>query len=59
MIAGPWNVGCIKHLQDIVKDYIKKIAALEKLKIVFGGFEPDDIYPYAADSFHFISGKFV
>ena len=59
MIAGPWNIGCLKHLQDIVKDSTKMFAALEKFKTVFGGFEPDDIYPYAVDSVHFITGKFV
>ena len=35
------------------------IVALEKLKIVFAGFEPDDIYPYAVYSVHFITGKLV
>jgi len=58
-IAGPWNIGCLKHLQEIVQDFTKKIAALEKLRIVFGGFEPDDIYPNPVDCVHSITGKFV
>jgi hypothetical protein len=53
------NIGCLKHLQDIVKDNTKTIAALEKFKTVFGGFEPDNIHSYAVDSVHFITGKFV
>ena len=44
MIAVQWNVGSLQHLKNIVKDYIEKIATLEILKIVVGGFEPDDIF---------------
>jgi hypothetical protein len=49
----------LKHLQEIVKDYTNNIVALEKLKIIFGGFEPDDIYPYSVDCVHYITGKFI
>ena len=59
VIARPWNAGCLKDFQDIVKDYIKKVVTLEKLKIGFGGFEPNDIYPNLVDSVHCITGKFV
>ena len=47
----------LETIPSIAKDCTKKIEALEKLKIVFGGFEPDDVNSYTVDSVLFITAK--
>ena len=40
VITGPWNIGFMKYLKDIVYNYSKQVVALDKLKIVYVGFDP-------------------
>lgn len=59
VVAGPWRVGCLKYLRDTLKSYTRKISSLRKFKIIFGGFEEGDIYPYSVDGVHFATSEFL
>ncbi|KAL7541847.1 hypothetical protein ACHAWF_007034 [Thalassiosira exigua] len=47
-----------KLVRDTVKDYVEKIASLKSIKILFEGFEEDDVYPFAVDCVHFTTNEF-
>jgi hypothetical protein len=57
-MSGPWQEGCEKSLRNTVKKYTRYFSSLKESKIVFGGFEDGDIYPYTVDGVHFGTRKF-
>ena len=58
VVSGPWRVGCLASLRDTCKKYTEMISSLREYKIVFGGFENGDIYPYNVDGVHFATSEF-
>jgi hypothetical protein len=57
VLAGRWglNEDTIRYK---VKDYAKKIQSLKKYKIVFGGFDPEEIYLVTVDGVNFSTQEF-
>lgn len=57
-MSGTWGYGDLKHIRETVKDHVRKIASLEKDKIVFGGFDDGEIYVIGLDGVHFRTQEF-
>lgn len=57
-ISGVWGYGDLKYIRETTKDYARKIASLEKDKIIFGGFDELEIYLFGLDGVHFLTQEF-
>lgn len=57
-ISGVWGYGDLKHIRETTKDYARKIASLEKDKIVFGGFDEMEFFVLGTDGVHFLTQEF-
>ena len=53
-LSGPWGF-CEDHLREKCKEYAKHIQSLKKKKIVFGGFDDEEIHWISVDTVNFLS----
>lgn len=58
VLAGRWQY-CEKYIRERVKDYTKRMQSFKQKKIVFGGFDEREEYPYSLDGVHFPCEEFT
>lgn len=58
VLSGIWQIDDLAIIRQTVKEYVQKIASLFDAKIIFGGFEDDDMYPIAIDGMHATTNEF-
>jgi hypothetical protein len=57
VLAGRWQA-CERYIDPVVKQYAKLIQSLKPKKIVFGGFDEHDEFPFSVDCKHFLMDEF-
>jgi hypothetical protein len=57
VLSGRWGY-CEKYIRGKVKETGKKIQSLKKAKIVFGGFEKDEVFIITVDGVNFRTQEF-